>query len=288
MFRVDTARDWVAHIKGNIKQFCEDIFLLYERKASFDSEVYYGFIQFVSCLYVLPVLPGCLEDAGYDTERAISAISFTCFLGCSIGGFLTNLPFIIAPPAAVSIFLGVSMQQEGLRVKDANISVLISGALLLATGVFPPLLVLLAKVYRQPIYLYTRIIASYYTNSAPLLCVLQLIPDCILAATAVGIGLLTALAGAIHISLIVSDTDSLLAMGDVTPEVGRASCILNMRSTHNEVTHRSWFPSHALLSSLWHYTIALEEPSALDWVLALLCGGCTPKSSCQRSCRSRC
>lgn len=145
--RVNAALQNAVHIKANIKQFCEDIFVLDERKASFDSEVYCGFIQFVSCLYVLPVLPGCLEDAGYDTENAIVAISFTCCLGCSVGGFLTNLPFVIAPPAAVSIFLGVTMQQKGLRVSDANISVLISGALLLLAGVFPPLLILLAKVY---------------------------------------------------------------------------------------------------------------------------------------------
>ena len=47
----------------------------------------------------------------------------------------------------------------------------------------------------------------------------QLIPDCIQAATAVGIGLITALAGAIEIHLVVRGEHTILDMGELTPEV---------------------------------------------------------------------
>ncbi len=48
---------------------------------------------------------------------------------------------------------------------------------------------------------------------------IQLIPDCIQAATAVGIGLITALAGAIEIHLVVKGEHTILDMGDLTSEV---------------------------------------------------------------------
>lgn len=48
---------------------------------------------------------------------------------------------------------------------------------------------------------------------------MQLIPDCMQAATAVGIGLLTALAGASEIGLIVQGENTVVKMGQITTEV---------------------------------------------------------------------
>jgi xanthine/uracil/vitamin C permease (AzgA family) len=47
----------------------------------------------------------------------------------------------------------------------------------------------------------------------------QLIPDCIQASTAVGIGLITALAGATEVHLVVRGEHTILDMGDLSPEV---------------------------------------------------------------------
>lgn len=82
-------------------------------------EAYCGLIQFISCLYVLPVVPYQMKRVGYDETGSIIATTVCCAIGSIIAAFLTDMPFIIAPPTSVSIFLAVSMQQQGLG-KDAG------------------------------------------------------------------------------------------------------------------------------------------------------------------------
>jgi xanthine/uracil/vitamin C permease (AzgA family) len=84
-------------------------------------EAYCGVIQFISCLYVLPVVPYQMKRVGYDETGSIIATTVCCAIGSIIAAFLTDMPFIVAPPTSVSIFLAVSMQQQGL-VKDAGTS----------------------------------------------------------------------------------------------------------------------------------------------------------------------
>jgi hypothetical protein len=55
----------------------------------------------------------------YDETGSIIATTVCCAIGSIIAAFLTDMPFIIAPPTSVSIFLAVSMQQQGLA-KDAG------------------------------------------------------------------------------------------------------------------------------------------------------------------------
>ena len=84
-------------------------------------EVYCGLIQFISCLYVLPVVPYQMKRVGYDETGSIIATTVCCAIGSIIAAFLTDMPFIVAPPTSVSIFLAVSMQQQGLS-KDAGMT----------------------------------------------------------------------------------------------------------------------------------------------------------------------
>lgn len=102
-------------------------------------EVYTGAIQFISCLYVLPVVPFQMKRVGYDEQATCMATIITCALGCIIGAFLTDMPLIIAPPTSVSIFFAVSMQQSGMTYKDGNAALMISGAALAFLGIVPPL-----------------------------------------------------------------------------------------------------------------------------------------------------
>lgn len=45
---------------------CEVLFHIKRRETTIEREIYCGFVQFISCLYILPVLPIQLERAGYD------------------------------------------------------------------------------------------------------------------------------------------------------------------------------------------------------------------------------
>lgn len=116
----------------------EPVFKIKKRKTTIEMELYCGLIQFISCLYVLPVVPFQMKRVGYEEEYSIIATSVTCAIGSLVAAFLTDMPFIIAPPTSVSIFLAVSMQQSGLRAKEGNAAVMLSGAALVLVGAIPP------------------------------------------------------------------------------------------------------------------------------------------------------
>ena len=60
---------------------------------SYQMEFYTGVVQFISCLYVLPVVPFQMKRAGYDQEGTIMATAVTCCIGetACIHGFLIHL-----------------------------------------------------------------------------------------------------------------------------------------------------------------------------------------------------
>lgn len=49
-----------------IEVVCEVLFHIKRRETTVYREIYCGVIQFISCLYILPVLPHQLEQAGYN------------------------------------------------------------------------------------------------------------------------------------------------------------------------------------------------------------------------------
>eukprot|EP01038_Epipyxis_sp_PR26KG_P005831 gene5831-8044_t len=167
------------------------LFKLKARKVTVVSELYCGFVHFLSCLYILAIIPVQLSKAGYP-PLPVAVVAAACSgIGSIISGLFSNLPIIVAPPTAVSIFLAnVILQQNKLNYKDGNQAVLVSGCLLIILGYRP--------------------IGRFFG---------RLIPDCIQASTAVGIGMLTALAGCTQVNLIVSSSSTLVQLGPLTPEL---------------------------------------------------------------------
>ena len=133
-------------LMGKFEDLCEDLFHIRKRGTTIRKEAILGVIQWISCLYVLPVVPEQLHRAHYEAVSSIVATASMCCLGCIFGGVLTNMPFIIAPPTSVSIFLAVFLQQQGLHRHDGNNATIVSGALLLLVGLVRPLGVLVARV----------------------------------------------------------------------------------------------------------------------------------------------
>lgn len=154
-----------------------------------------------------------MKRAGYDETASIIATAVTCSIGSIISSFVTDMPLIVAPPTSVSIFLAVSVQQQGLDHLKGNTAVMISGALLAIIGALPPLARVLAKV-TCPFHFFTPIDCNRYCCR----CV-QLVPDCIQASTSIGIGLITALAGATELGLVVRGKYTIIDMGQITDEV---------------------------------------------------------------------
>jgi AGZA family xanthine/uracil permease-like MFS transporter len=172
------------------EEMCDILFKLRRRKATVKAELYYGVIHFISCFYALAVVPQQLENAGYDARQTIVAVALCTGIGSIISGLFANLPFVLAPPTVVSIFLSVYLQQYNYGPKEGNIAVIISGFCLILFG-------------WKPLGRFTA----------------RLIPISIQVGTAVGIGLLTALAGSTEINLVVSGTYTILKMGNITAEI---------------------------------------------------------------------
>lgn len=181
---------------GDFINLIKSAFEIEERKTSIWAEWFAGYIHFISCLFILPVIPNQLAAAGYDKTKSIEATALASAMGCIFGSYVTNLPFIIAPPTAVSIYLAVSLQQYDMSPQEGDAAVVLSGIVLVIIGVVKPVSALVTR----------------------------LIPDCIQASTAVGIGLITALAGAIELGLVVSGKYTLVQMGEISPAIIIAAC----------------------------------------------------------------
>lgn len=70
-------------------ELCEILFKVKERGSSVQMEIYYGFIHFISCLYILAVAPQQLAKAGYDVSFTVVAIGLCCGIGSIIGTTLS-------------------------------------------------------------------------------------------------------------------------------------------------------------------------------------------------------
>lgn len=171
-------------------KLCEVLFKLRRRKTTVKAEVYYGVIHFISCLYCLAVIPQQLSAAGYQGEQTVVAVALCSGIGSIFSGIFANLPFILAPPTVVSIYLSVFLQEYGRTSKEGNIAVIISGMILMLFG-WRPLGRLTAR----------------------------LIPPPIQVGTAVGIGFLTSLAGSTEIGLVKNGKYTILTMGQLDPVI---------------------------------------------------------------------
>ena len=173
-----------------LEKFCESMFTIKDRGTSIKSECYFGLIQFVSCVYILPVVSSQLAPAGFNADKNVVVTSAVTGMGCIISGLLTNLPIIVAPTPSVSIFYSVYLQENNLRKWEGNQAVCVAGVCLMIFGYKP-----LSKV------------------------ITNLIPKPIQVGTAVGIGLITALAGALDINMVRSGEFTIVTSGPITTEV---------------------------------------------------------------------
>jgi adenine/guanine/hypoxanthine permease len=176
--------------EGWFDELCEILFKIKERNTTIRLEIYYGLIHFISCLYILAVIPQQLSKAGYNIDYTVVAIGACCGVGSIVGGLFTNLPFVIAPTSVVSIFLSVYLQSSNLDADVGSAAVVLSG-------------IVLMLLFWKPLGIFIG----------------KLIPLPIQVGTTLGVGLLTALAGAVEIDIVRPGKYSLLEIGVITDEV---------------------------------------------------------------------
>lgn len=168
---------------------CESCFQIKERGSSTSKEIFLGCIAFVSCMYCLPVVSNQLVHVGYDGFGVITAISLWSGVGTIMIGLLTDLPFVAAPPTSISILFAGFLESSHFTYVEGNVICIISGLILIGFG------------YRHIGYLVAR-----------------LIPLPIQVGTTIGIGLITALAGAEECGLVQKGGAHILQMGPINAE----------------------------------------------------------------------
>jgi AGZA family xanthine/uracil permease-like MFS transporter len=242
----------------NARRCLERSFEIRERGSTLGTEILCGILHFVSSLFILPVIPMLLGDAGYDTARTIQITALASGVGCIASSYITNLPFVVAPLSSVAIYVAVALQENGMNQSDGDATVILSGFVLLFIGICQPVMGVVSK----------------------------LIPDCIQASTAIGIGLITALAGATELTLVVPGRFSILQMGEITAEITVAffSTVLIAVALYRKVkgaytigllfgTFTWWIVADEWPTELMavpHFTVNVHL--ALNWkVLMLLC-----------------
>jgi AGZA family xanthine/uracil permease-like MFS transporter len=176
--------------EGWFEALCEALFKIKARGTTIKAECYHGVIHFISCLYCLAVVPQQMHSAGYDNNTVVVAVALLCGIGSICSGLLANLPFVLAPPTVVVIFLSVYLQQHDIGPRVGNYGVMISGFVLM--------------------FFFWRPLGEF---------VKHLIPLPIQVGTVVGIGLLTTLAGSTEINFVIPGNYKILRMGHITSEV---------------------------------------------------------------------
>lgn len=84
----------IQHVKDiiedrDVDSILEKLFHLRRRETTWRRECVCGFIQFISCMYVLPVVPAQLSRAGFDDTKTV-VVTVRPSVACSIaGGVLT-------------------------------------------------------------------------------------------------------------------------------------------------------------------------------------------------------
>jgi hypothetical protein len=138
--KINTMKQYITSRWIQLSEKLDKNFEVTERKTTVISEITCGFLHFFSCLYVLPVVPSQMTIAGYNKNSSIAAISFSCCLGCILASYLTNLPFVISPPTAVSIYLSSALSIRGIYDhSEGDTAVILSGMALLLIGICKPL-----------------------------------------------------------------------------------------------------------------------------------------------------
>ena len=87
-----------------------------------------------------------MSKAGYSLINTATVCSAMSALACICSAFLTNLPFVVSPPAAVSVFLAVYLRTNNLKPHIGNIAVVYSGVGMMILGFLRPLTVIFYKV----------------------------------------------------------------------------------------------------------------------------------------------
>lgn len=109
----------------------ERFFQVKERETNLLREIKGGVIHFFCTAFILAVNPSLLSgDNGVSSDRQVAvATAISTGISSILGGCCTNLPFVLAPTTATSLYFGLVIQNSNADKLVGNVSVLLLGLL---------------------------------------------------------------------------------------------------------------------------------------------------------------
>jgi AGZA family xanthine/uracil permease-like MFS transporter len=163
------------------------LFHLKEKQTSVRVEIVAGLTTFLTMSYIIFLNPNTLSEAGMDKSALIAVTCIVTALATIITGIFANAPIAMAPGVGLNNFFVILVISGKMSWQTALGAVFLSGLLFL-------LLTLIGLRKR----------------------LVEAIPDGLISAIAVGIGLFIALVGLGNLGLVVRDKQTLFALGGMS------------------------------------------------------------------------
>lgn len=169
-------------------QLLERYFHINASGSTIRTEFFAGFTTFLTMAYILAVNPSILSAAGMDSGAVFTATAVSAILATLIMGFGANLPFSLASGMGLNAFFAYTVCcSMGYSWQFALTAVLLEGIIFVLLTVL--------KVRNL---------------------VLEAVPVSLRKAIGVGIGLFIAFNGFVQAGIVVSNKDTVVALGDLT------------------------------------------------------------------------
>lgn len=168
--------------------FFEKSFKMKENNTTLKTEVLAGMTTFMTMAYILVVNPSILSVTGMDFGALLTATCIASAIGCFCMAFFANYPFALAPGMGLNAYFAYTVcGQYGYGWEVALAAVFVEGLIFI---------LLSAVNVREAIF-----------NS---------IPSNMKKATSVGIGMFIAFIGLQNAKIVIADSSTCVAMGDVS------------------------------------------------------------------------
>lgn len=170
----------------------EKLFKLKKHNTTIKNETLAALTSFVAAMYIIIINANILSDGGISMQPLIIATVLSSAVGCLLVAIISNTPLIIMPGMGMNaLFTYTIVHTLGLNYYQALSSVFISGIIFVLIAITP-----LSKH------------------------LMEAIPNNLKQSITVGIGLFITFIGLQKSKIIVSDTSTMLRLGDIkSPEV---------------------------------------------------------------------
>jgi AGZA family xanthine/uracil permease-like MFS transporter len=167
--------------------FLERTFHIEERGSTVRTEILAGLTTFLTMAYIVFVNPAILSETGMPIPAVAAATCLSAAIGCVLMGLLSNYPIALAPGMGLNAYFAFTVVKGmGVPWQTALGCVFLSGC---------AFLILTAAGVRQLI--------------------VNAIPRELFSAVAAGVGLFVAFVGLRDAGIIVSNSSTMVAMGNV-------------------------------------------------------------------------